>query len=150
MLFVFNSSIFHNESFDLSNDISQFLDLADFQKKGNFVNFYRKFNSNGNHVFYMKPQIQKLAHWRNGRIRDGKYSNWKQTTLYLCFLDIILTLPSLPTHSSRGKVRLKTRGFSKFWEFPLFSIGNPIVMKIKVFSMENQHIFMKISLKIWL
>ena len=70
--------------------------------------------------------------------------------LYLCFLDIILTLPSLPTHSSRGKVRLKTRGFSKFWKFPVFSIGNPIVMKIKVFSMGNQRIFMKISLNILL
>ena len=27
-------------------------------------------------------------------------------------------------------MRLKTRGFSKFWKFPVFSIGNPIVMKI--------------------
>ena len=130
MLFVFNSSIFHSESFDLSNDISQFLDLADFQFFGNFVDFYRKSNSNGNHGIYTKPQILKLTHWRNIRIRYGKYSNWKQTTLYLCFLDIILTLPSLPTHSLRAKVCLETRGFSKFWKFRVFSIGNPTVMEI--------------------
>ena len=54
MLFVFNSSIFHSESFDLSNDISQFLDLADFQNFGNFVDFYRKSNSNGNHGIFIR------------------------------------------------------------------------------------------------
>ena len=37
-----------------------------------------------------------------------------------------------------------------FLEFSVFSFGNPIVMKIKVFSMENQRIFMKISLNILL
>ena len=75
MLFVFNSSIFHNESFDLSNGISQFMDLVNFQTFGNFVDFYRKSNSNGNHGIYTKPQIQKLTHWRNIKIRYGKYSN---------------------------------------------------------------------------
>ena len=47
----------------------------------------------------------------------------------LCFLDIVVTLPSLPTHYSRRKLHLKTRGFSNYWEFSVFSIGNPIVMK---------------------
>ena len=75
MLFVFNSSIFHSESCDLSNGISQFLDLADFYFFGNFVDFYRKSNGNENHGIYTKPQIQKLTHWRNIRIRYGKYWN---------------------------------------------------------------------------
>ena len=94
------------------------------------MDFYRKSNGNENYGIYTKPQIQKLTHWRNIRIRYGKYWNWKQTTLYLCFLDIILKLPSLPTHSLRAKVCLETRGFAKFWKFRVFSIGNPTVMEI--------------------
>ena len=81
MLFVFNSSIFHSESCDLSNDISQFLDLADFQIFGNFVDFYRKSNSNGNHSIF----IRKIkVFWWNPRSRKwllsldkSKDSLWK-------------------------------------------------------------------------
>ena len=64
-----------------------------------------------------------------------KLSIYLARTSFLCFLDIILTLPSLPTHCSRRKTRLKTRGFSKILEIPVFTIGNPYIMKINGFSM---------------
>ena len=73
----------------------------------------------------------------------GKSLRSMEILLDLCLLDIITTLPSLPAHSSRRKVRLKTLAFSIFWKITVFSIGNPIVLKIKVVSM-------KISLNIWL
>ena len=63
-------------------------------------------------------------------ISNAKSFRIMEILVDLCFLDIVVTLPSLPTHYSRRKVHLKTRGFSTFWEFSLCSIGNPIVMKI--------------------
>ena len=107
--------------------------------------FYRKWP---NAIFPSFENLNSVHVWKKSS--TPKSLRTVKILLYLCFLDIILTLPSLPTHSSRGKMRLKTRRFSKFWEFSVFSIGNPIVMKIRVFSVGNQRIFMKISLNILL
>ena len=83
-------------------------------------------------------------------ISNAKPFRTMEILVDLCFLDIVVTLPSLPTHYSRRKLHLKTRGFSTFWEFSVFSLGNPTVMKINEFSIENQWVFNKISLNIWL
>ena len=53
-------------------------------------------------------------------VSDRKSLRIIKILFYLCFLDIVPTLPSLPTHCSRRKVRFKTRGFSKFWKFRYF------------------------------
>ena len=130
MLFVCNSNIFHNESIHFSNE-----SIFGSGVSCKYHDFHYYWISYRNPRNFQKienppdPEID-LCHWINRRIRYGKYSNWKQTTLYLCFLDIILTLPSLPTHSLRAKVCLETRGFSKFWKFRVFYIGNPTVMEI--------------------
>ena len=73
-----------------------------------------------------------------------KLSVYLATRSLLCFLDLVLTLPSLPTHCSRRKVHLKTPRFSKFWKFPVFTMGNPY----NGFTMENQWLSMKIPLHI--
>ena len=86
--------------------------------------------------------------YRNRAFPGEKSARGAMKTSFSCVSDIVVALLSLPTHYSKRKVHLKTRGFSIFWEISIFSIGNPIVMIINGFSIGNQWFFKKIPLNI--